>query len=705
MTRLGVLVVALSVGAPSIVRGECRLRSARGEIEHVVYIVFDNMHLRRDDPNVPSDLEQMPNLLNFLTQQGTLLTNHHTPLISHTATDILTGLTGVYGDRHGVPVSNSFRYFNPDGTSNPGVSFAYWTAPIFDPSNPLVPTDTTPNMLTREGLNAPAPWVPYTRAGCDFATAANPNIVLENIAIDIPTVFGPDSPEAHEAMDDPPQAFADFVGIGLHCAIDSARCAEAQNGKPDPLPDEPGGYVGYRGLFGHVYVAPLLDPSGPLRDLDGNIIDDGHGHIGFPGFYGMHARVTLSYVAQMLEAGIPVVYAYISDAHDNHAMSQAYGPGEAGYVQALREYGRAFAQFFARLAQDGINSGNTLFVITSDENDHYVGRAGSPQGCDGINLPCTFRRSPPDIDIGELTANLTGLLARQGITTPFLVHSDSAPTIYITGNPARDTSATREFGRALARIEVPNVFTGQIEHLNNYLADPVEMNLLHLVTADPARTPTLTMFAKPDYFVVTGPQTCSDPDMTCITQNPAFAWNHGDNTQDIVSTWAGIVGPGVQRRGLEGAVWSDHADLRPTLLSLLGLSDDYGHQGRLVNEIIHSWALPREVRRHEQLVQRLGAVYKQLNAPVGALGFDSLRISSFAVSSGDPTQDVAYAIFEGYLQGVTERRNHLPQQIERILDEVTFGNQPIDPREARALIAQGTELIEEVHQLAEAVDH
>ncbi len=407
----------------------------------------------------------------------------------------------------------------------------------------------------------------------------------------------------------------------------------------------------------------------------------------------------------MLEAGIPVVYAYISDAHDNRAMSQAYGPGEAGYVQALREYDRAFAQFFARLAQDGINSGNTLFVITSDENDHYVGRAGSPQGCDGINLPCTFRRSPPDIDIGELTANLTGLLARQGITTPFLVHSDSAPTIYITGNPARDTSATREFGRALARIEVPNVFTGQIEHLNNYLADPVEMNLLHLVTADPARTPTLTMFAKPDYFVVTGPQTCSDPDMTCITQNPAFAWNHGDNTQDIVSTWAGIVGPGVQRRGLEGAVWSDHADLRPTLLSLLGLSDDYGHQGRLVNEIIHSWALPREVRRHEQLVQRLGAVYKQLNAPVGALGFDSLGISSFAVSSGDPTQDVAYAIFEGYLQGVTERRNHLPQQIERILDEVTFGNQPIDPREARALIAQGTELIEEVHQLAEAVDH
>jgi hypothetical protein len=30
-----------------------------------------------------------------------LLTNHHTPLISHTADDIITTLTGTYGDRHG----------------------------------------------------------------------------------------------------------------------------------------------------------------------------------------------------------------------------------------------------------------------------------------------------------------------------------------------------------------------------------------------------------------------------------------------------------------------------------------------------------------------------------------------------------------------------------------------------------------------------
>src|SRR5215471_3656952 len=104
--------------------GACQLP---GPIKHIVYIQFDNVHLERDNSNVPSDLEQMPNLLNFLQGSGTLLANHHTPLISHTADDILTSLTGVYGDRHGQPVSNSFRFFNPDGSSQSAGSFAYWT--------------------------------------------------------------------------------------------------------------------------------------------------------------------------------------------------------------------------------------------------------------------------------------------------------------------------------------------------------------------------------------------------------------------------------------------------------------------------------------------------------------------------------------------------------------------------------------------------
>src|SRR5690349_19032902 len=340
----------------SFAQSTCALKSAKGGIKHVIYIQFDNTHFRRNNPNVPSDLEQMPHLLNFIKGNGILMSNDHTVLISHTATGILTSLTGVYPDRMGQPVSNSFRYFKTDGTTRTGVSFAYWTAPLFDPAGST--TDTTPEMINENGKIAPAPWVPFTRAGCDFGAVGTANTILENTAIDIPTVFGAGSDEANEVAANPGQAFADFVGIGVHCAQSSSICAASTHAKADLLPDEPGGYTNFNGLFGAKYVNPVIKPSGPMTDLDGNVIQDAGGHIGFPGFDGMEARVSLAWVAQMQEAGIPITYAYVSDAHDGHGAAGeihfAYGPGEAGYTQQLQAYDSAFEKFFARLASHGI---------------------------------------------------------------------------------------------------------------------------------------------------------------------------------------------------------------------------------------------------------------------------------------------------------------------------------------------------------------
>src|SRR5438445_7766474 len=149
----------------------CQLASPHGNIKHVIYVQFDNTHFRRDNPNVPSDLEQMPNLLNFMESNGTVLTNDHTVLISHTAGGILSSLTGVYPDRHGQIVSNSNVRFNGSAFSFPS-SFGYWTDPIV--------SGGPPNMVTPSGANAPAPWVPYTTAGCDFGAVATANTVLEN---------------------------------------------------------------------------------------------------------------------------------------------------------------------------------------------------------------------------------------------------------------------------------------------------------------------------------------------------------------------------------------------------------------------------------------------------------------------------------------------------------------------------------------------
>src|SRR5207249_2994655 len=141
LTVTSFLLLTLIMGAMTVFHffpktqaasSSCKLNSAQGAIQHVIYIQFDNTHFTRDNPNVPSDLEQMPNLLNFIENNGVLLTNHHTPLIAHTATDILTSFTGLYGDRMGVPIGTTFRYFAPSGTTSAGVAFAYWTDPVFD---------------------------------------------------------------------------------------------------------------------------------------------------------------------------------------------------------------------------------------------------------------------------------------------------------------------------------------------------------------------------------------------------------------------------------------------------------------------------------------------------------------------------------------------------------------------------------------------
>jgi hypothetical protein len=58
--------VAVALGARPATAADKKSCKLDNRIEHIVYIQFDNVHFRRDNPNVPSDLEQMPNLLNFL---------------------------------------------------------------------------------------------------------------------------------------------------------------------------------------------------------------------------------------------------------------------------------------------------------------------------------------------------------------------------------------------------------------------------------------------------------------------------------------------------------------------------------------------------------------------------------------------------------------------------------------------------------------
>src|SRR5215467_3545300 len=245
-----------SAEAAAPVQASCHLQSPGNKIKRVIYLQFDNVHLRRDNPNVPSDLEQMPHLLNFLLENGTVSGNHFTPLISHTAQDIVTSLTGLYGNRFGWGVANSYGFFRPDGSVGFQSSFLYWTGQS---------ADGHAQMANELGKIAPAPWVPWTRAGCDVAGFSTANIEFESIPGDVITVYGAGSPEAAEANSNHNKAVADFEGISIHCAQNSPLCAAAgAHAKPDLLPDEPGGYTSFNGIFGNKYIQPVINPGGPI---------------------------------------------------------------------------------------------------------------------------------------------------------------------------------------------------------------------------------------------------------------------------------------------------------------------------------------------------------------------------------------------------------------------------------------------------------
>ena len=667
-----VCVAAAVVSGPVFAQpmGSCQLDSQGDKIKHVIQIIFDNVHLRRDNPNVPSDLEQMPNLLNFIRNKGTLDTNHHAVLISHTADDELTFLTGVYGDRHGVPVANSYGVFQ-NGAAVFAPSFFYWTNRVSD----VAPTsDSKYGMLTEDGKNAPAPWAPFTRAGCDVGTFSNANLVIETPSVDVPAIFGANSPEAKETGD---QQFFDFEGAAVHCAKGSPVCSKANRGAPDVLPQEPGGYEGFDALYGLKYMTQAL---GTLKDLDGNVIS------GFPGF-SPTASQSLGLVLGMQEAGIPVTYAYIADLHDSQTTDNSFGPGEAGYTAQIKSYNDAFGKFFTQLKAHGIDETNTLFVITADEGDHFAGGSPSPANCNGVTIPCTYSQ------VGELDVNLQPLVpAETGNSTAFDLHFDMAPTVYIRGNPDRTSPVTRQLERDFSKLTAVNPLTNNLDKLTVALADPVEMGLLHMITADPARTPNFTMFGASDYFFLA----CDIADCgpATPTEDPTNAWNHGGIQPEIGQIWLGMVGPGVRQSDGAGVQFSDHTDVRPTVLALTGLRDDYATDGRVLFEALSPSALPEAFREHSGTLLSLGQVYKQINAPFGELALTSLKVSTFALASNS-TDDEAFKNLEKRIADWHSQRDSLAAKMMAMLN-AALHSETVDEEKAQELIEQAKELLGQV---------
>ena len=300
---------------------------------------FDNVHFARDNPNVPSDLEQMPHLLNFLKSNGTVFSNTHTPMIAHTADDSLTIYTGLYGDRHGQPLSNSYKVFNPNGSTDPATSFVYWTSPIIDTKVRPAGSESgghhavdrrarTARSRRRRGCRSRAPvarsatsrprtWCsrtpPATSRRCSAPTRRRRRRRPRTPPIRSVTSRSPNT----SARPCTARQGSDF-------------CAGSTRAVGDQLPDEPGGYNGFQGVFGAKYINPQIgggpnvfhngyrvtDANGNLVDLNGNTIRSrSRTRRASPGFSPV-ATQSLAVIADMQEAGIPVTYGYISDLHE-----------------------------------------------------------------------------------------------------------------------------------------------------------------------------------------------------------------------------------------------------------------------------------------------------------------------------------------------------------------------------------------------------
>ena len=283
----------------------------------------------------------------------------------------------------------------------------------------------------------------------------------------------------------------------------------------------------------------------------------------------------------------------------------------------------------------------------------------------------------------------------------FSIHSDDAANTYIPGQPDRTSTIVRNLEKTMAGISEVDPENSALESIlgtnlgpnfQGAIVDTVGQTLLHMNSvADPFRIPNFTFFGNPDFFFQSsGPAT--------PVVGTGFAWNHGDIQAEIRRTFIGMVGPGVQNLGITQPTdfFTDHVDVRPTMMSLLGLKDDYQHDGRVILEMLDPNILPSSLHAHSDALSQLGAIYKQINAPFGPLGDSTLTVSTYAILADDTT----YARLETQIASWTVTRDALVAQIQSMLEGAEFNGASIDEQQAKKIISDAQSLLNQASACA-----
>jgi len=331
----------------------------------------------------------------------------------------------------------------------------------------------------------------------------------------------------------------------------------------------------------------------------------------------------------------------------------------------------------------------------------------TPANCDGVTVPCNY----PAGTIGELQANVKGLLAGTASAgTQFDIEPQGA-SLYVHGNPAADDPTVRQLERDTAAMTNPHdAYSGvDNEKITQYQAGALEERVLHMQTIDPIRFPTYTLFPKPDYFFSTSGAN--------VSINSNFSYDHGYYSPNIDVTWVAIAGKGAAANGVDGpqpangnqpgdpesthtvpqasqvGTWVEEVDIRPTMLALLGLQDDYQSDGHVINQALAT--VPPALAATAQLA----AAYDQIESSVGQFATDTLIADTKALASGSSSDDSAYATEQATLRQLADDRDTAVAKIKKVLNDAAAGQMPNNGQITSGL-SLATELLRRADALA-----
>ena len=150
---------------------------------------------------------------------------------------------------------------------------------------------------------------------------------------------------------------------------------------------------------------------------------------------------------------------------------------------------------------------------------------------------------------------------------------------------------------------------------------------------------------------------------------------------------SGWSGPGSRTTASTRTTWTDHTNLRPTIMYLTGLKDDYTEDGHVLVQALDPKALnagPERPRRSAQLEQ----ADEQLNAPFGDFANSTLASSTKALESTD-ADDATYTSIEGQIASLTTQRDALANTIRQALNDAAFNGGNITNAQAQGWIIVG----------------